>query len=341
MFDQLEEAEFTDDTSEYTRPANKNWLVFAAFFIILLNVFAAASLYLVSYLQTPPDNFPVNQPIVIEPGSSTKEIVELMKSENLTQSKYALYLYLRLKHENDSLKADTYIFTEPLAINKLAERLIAGDPGSNLIKFTHIEGESLEKLAERAQKTLNNFSAVKFLELTKNHEGRLFPETYLIPADFTEQEMFDLLSTTFNKKIEFLKKQIEKSDFSLDEIIILASIIEREANSTESMQIVSGILQNRLKIGMALQVDASLEYALDKPLSQLKAEDLEIDSPYNTYLNAGLPPTPIGNPGLVAIEAVLNPTKTNNMFYITGYDGNFYYAKTFEEHKQNIARYLR
>lgn len=341
MTDYQDDEEYVADTREYTRPANKNWLVFAAFSIIMLNVFAAASMYLVSYLQTPPDNFPLNKPVVIEPGSSTREIVALMKSEGLTQSEYALYLYLRLKHKNDSLKAGTYIFKESLSLDKLADKLIVGDHDSNLIKFTHIEGEPLEKLAVRAEKTLTNFSAVKFSELANNHEGRLFPETYLIPIDFTEEDLFELLSNTFNEKIAHLKEQITASDFSLDEIIILSSIIEREANSPESMRLVSGILQNRLKIGMALQVDASLEYALDKPLSQLSAEDLKIDSPYNTYLNAGLPPTPIGNPGLTAIEAVLNPTKTDNMFYITGYDGNFYYSKTFEEHKRNVARYLR
>jgi UPF0755 protein len=92
---------------------------------------------------------------------------------------------------------------------------------------------------------------------------------------------------------------------------------------------------------MPLQVDASIEYVLDKPLSELQPEDLKIESPYNTYLNIGLPPTPIGNPGLVAIEAILRPIKTEYMFYITGTDGNFYYAKDFAEHRQNIAKYLR
>ena len=107
------------------------------------------------------------------------------------------------------------------------------------------------------------------------------------------------------------------------------------------MKIVAGILDSRLVLGMPLQVDATMEYVLDKPLSQLEPEDLEIDSPYNTYLNSGLPPTPIGNPGLAAIRAVLEPLPTDYLFYITDENGDFYYAKNFEEHKQNIARYLQ
>jgi UPF0755 protein len=107
------------------------------------------------------------------------------------------------------------------------------------------------------------------------------------------------------------------------------------------MKMVSGILQNRLSIGMALQTDASIEYVLDKPLSELSAEDLDLDTPYNTYMYPGLVPTPIGNPGLLAIDAVLNPTPSDFFYYITGNDGNFYYAETFEEHKQNIYKYLQ
>jgi len=96
-----------------------------------------------------------------------------------------------------------------------------------------------------------------------------------------------------------------------------------------------------LQIGMALQADASIEYELDKPLSELTAADLELESPYNTYLNPGLTPTPIGNPGLQSIKAVLEPTESNYFYYITDENGTFHYAKTFEEHKLNVQKYLR
>ena len=122
---------------------------------------------------------------------------------------------------------------------------------------------------------------------------------------------------------------------------MLASIIEREANDAESMGLVSGILHNRLEIGMALQVDASVAYGLGKPGTDLTRADWEIDGPYNTYTNAGLPPGPIANPGRIAIRAALNPTPSAYRYYITGQDGNFYYAKTLDKHNLNVAKYLR
>ena len=138
-----------------------------------------------------------------------------------------------------------------------------------------------------------------------------------------------------------LDRQIQASKLSIDEILILASIIEREANTEESQKMISGIFQNRLAINMPLQADASIEYVLDKPLNELTPRDLEIDSPYNTYLNLGLPPTPIGNPGMEAIDAVLNPTKSDYYYYITDENGDFYYAKSYAEHLRNIEQYLR
>jgi UPF0755 protein len=107
------------------------------------------------------------------------------------------------------------------------------------------------------------------------------------------------------------------------------------------MRLVSGILQNRLTENLPLQVDATFEYILGKTSAELTLDDLKMESPYNTYTNLGLPPTPIANPGLVAINAVLNPTPSDYFYYLTGSDGNFYYAKDFETHKKNKARYLR
>jgi UPF0755 protein len=151
---------------------------------------------------------------------------------------------------------------------------------------------------------------------------------------------------TYTQTTQPLREQIAASSLTENEMLILASILEREANSPESMSIVSGILQNRLAIGMPLQADATIEYVLDTPLGelppgQLAAKLRELDSPYNTYLYLGLPPTPIGNPGLTAITAVLNPRETPYFYYVTGNDGKFYYAESYNEHLRNIDRYLR
>jgi UPF0755 protein len=149
------------------------------------------------------------------------------------------------------------------------------------------------------------------------------------------------MQNTYEERLTPLREQIATSGYTEKEIITLASIIEREANSETSMRMVSGVLHNRLSIDMALQVDAVFEYAIGRGSAELTESDLLLDSPYNTYTRAGFPPTPIGNPGMVAILAALNPIQHNYLYYLTGTDGEFYYAETFDRHRQNKARYLR
>ena len=214
-------------------------------------------------------------------------------------------------------------------------------PGRLAANIRALDPLRVEPLAAKAARTFVDFDTATFLRLSIPEEGKLFPDTYFVPRDYTALELFTLLRNTFDTQTKDLESAILAHPLTLEEIVTLASLIEREANSSTSMRMVSGILQNRLKIGMALQADASMEYVLEKPLSELTPEDLKIDSPYNTYLYPGLPPTAISNPGLKAITAVLEPTRSNYLFYITGNDGQFYYAEDFDEHRINIARYLR
>jgi UPF0755 protein len=288
-----------------------------------------------------PDNFPIDTPIVIKSGTSISAITKQMQKAGFVKSDLLLYVVLLSKYKPENVKASTYYFDTPLSVYEVADALVRGDFDSDLVSFIHIEGERSSEIARNAAAQLSDFNELEFLNLASTSEGKLFPETYRIPTDFTEVELYDLMVTTYEKNIAPLREQFKLVDLTEDEIITMASIIEREANSIESMKMVSGILQNRLRIGMGLQVDASMEYVLDKPLKELTAEDLKMDSPYNTYLYRGLTPTPIGNPGLDAIKAVLQPTQSDNMFYITGDDGNFYYAKDFDEHRLNIAKHLR
>lgn len=336
------EENFIDSYAEDqpTEP-KRNWgrILFILFVLTSFLAICAYSAFL--YVTSTPSSFPVDMEIQIEPGTSTKEAAQIFKDAGVVHSKLALLVQLRLKHPNDSVKASTYIFEEPLSLAQVAEVLVVGDNTSNLIRITHREGESNRELSRVADAALSDFDASVFLSLADYVEGKLFPETYFVPPTYTAEDLFVLLTETFATKLAPLQAEINAHPLTLDEIIILASILEREANSLESKKLVSGILQTRLGIGMALQVDASMEYVLDKPLKELTAEDLKMESPYNTYLNPGLPPTPIGNPGLEAIEAVLRPTPSNYLFYITGDDGNFYYAEDFEAHKLNVARHLR
>lgn len=310
--------------------------------ILIISILALLAFFYASrFVQTPPENFPINKPIVIEKGTGLRAAVKQMRNEGVIRSEMALFFYMLSVHRDESIKAGTYIFTQPINLHDLSFELIQGNNVNNLIRFTHTEGETVAKIAARAKETIKDFDADRFLAFALPTEGKLFPETYLIPENYPADELYVLMRNKFDEEIKLLETKITDSELSLDEIIILASIIEREANTSESKHLVSGILQNRLASDMYLQVDASLEYILDKPLSELTPEDLKIDSLYNTYLYKGLPPTPIGNPGLESIMAVLEPTSSDYLFYITGTDGEFYYAKNFEEHKMNVAKYLR
>ncbi len=311
------------------------------FLIIFLALILLGGYVYLQSLSQAPTNFPSNTPIEVVPGTSISTITKQFKQAGVVRSDLLLYFVLLTSYKPEDVKASTYIFTDPQDVYAVAETLIKGDFDSLLIPFIHREGEPVNEIATNASSELTNFSAEEFIMHASTSEGFLFPETYRIPKTYTPLELFTLMTETYEEKVSPLRDLMKAQSLKEKDVIILASIIEREANSTTSMKLVSGILQNRLALAMALQVDASMEYILEKPLKELTAEDLKIDTPYNTYLYRGLPPTAIGNPGLDAIMAVLEPTVSEYMFYITGTDGEFYYAKNFDEHRQNINQYLR
>jgi UPF0755 protein len=289
----------------------------------------------------PTENFPVGTEVVIEIGLTTAEITTKLYDQGVIRSPLLFQLVLTFLHDPRDVKASTYIFAEPLTTRAVAERLMLGDYGNDLVRFIHYEGEPRREIARRASQVLRDFNPDEFMTASAGLEGKLFPDTYLLPKNFTARELIELLSSTYENRVGPLRPAIADSGLTEDEVITLASILEREANTPQSKGLVAGIFLRRLEIGMPLQADASIEYVLDKPLSELTAADLDKPSPYNTYLNTGLPPTPIGNPGLTAIQAVLEPTPSPYLFYLTGNDGEFYYATTYEEHQRNINRYLR
>lgn len=328
-----------DDQEEDTDlPKQKKfWLlaVFACIFCIAISICFNHMLF--ESLNFPEDG----KILLIENGMSVEQIANKTKNEGIVRSSFVLYALLTFIYDPTNIYAGNYRFEKPLSVFEVASKLASNDIDSELLKVTVPEGVTRKQIAQIASAKIQNFDTNAFLELTRNNEGYLFPDTYFISPDFTAEKLVTLLTETFGLKIAKYREQMLQSKFTEYEILILASILEREANSLESMKMVSGILQNRLDIGMALQTDASIEYVLDKELSELTPEDLKIDTPYNTYLYPGLPPTPIGNAGLQAIDAVLNPTVTDYFYYITDSDGEFHYAKTFEEHKRNIAKHLR
>lgn len=273
-------------------------------------------------------------------GVSGQEIAAQLETANVVRSGSALFLVLTLFYEPRAIEAGVYRFAHTPHILAVARTLAAG-PQTPLVRLTFPEGLAVRDYAEIAAAKLSDFNRDVFIEAATPHEGFLFPDTYFVPPDFTARELLTLMREEFDTVVPPLVQEATNTPYSLPEIVTLASILEREANSKESMRLVSGILQARLDAGMLLQADATIEYVLDKPLRELTPADLERDTPYNTYRSRGLPPTPIGNPGLTAIRAVLSPAESPYLFYLTAPDGTFYYARTYETHKENIRKYLQ
>ena len=314
--------------------------IFVVFFIIVVILGFSIGIFWTLLLQ-PPHNFPVNEIIVVEPGG-LRTVAETLQEANVIRSAWAFILLSRITFEQTPVQAGSYLFANAITANEVMEQLQSGENGAKVYRLVFPEGRTVSHLAERLHDLLPDFDQATFLELALPLEGMLFPETYFIAPDATPDSIVELLKNTFTQRVtNGRSEEIANHHLSEYEIITLASIIEREANTPESKQMVAGILQNRLTINMPLQADASIEYVLDKPLSELTSTDLEIDSPYNTYLNRGLPPTPINNPGLAAIDAVLQPADTEYLFYITAPDGTFHFAYDFDQHRLNIQRYLR
>ncbi len=281
------------------------------------------------------------QTISIPKGSSVRAATNSVEKQHIVRSSRLLELYISILSGNKVVSGD-YLFEHPTSLAKVAHRITKGQYGESQIRITIPEGSTAKDIARIADAALPNFDPAVFLELTTTKEGFLFPDTYFFFPSVTEAEIVQKLERNFDAQIEDFESDIKKSPHTLLEIITMASIIERETSSNVTEQAtVSGILWKRIAKGMPLQVDAPFWYLLGKGSSDLTIGDLKIDSRYNTYRNKGLPPGPIGNPGLASIKAALHPIASSYLYYLHDKDGIVHYATTFEEHKKNKQQYLQ
>ncbi len=210
---------------------------------------------------------------------------------------------------------------------------------------TTLEGWRSEEIANKLSRELN-FPESEFMRYAK--EGYMFPDTYLIPRTASPAAVAELFLDTFNQKVTSqMRADAKKSGLTFDQIIILSSIVEREGRTDDDRPVIAGILLKRLKAVWSLQADATLQYILGYQADQktwwkkgVDGRDKLIRSPYNTYANSGLPPAPIANPGLASIQAVIYPSDSPYWFYLHDTKGGVHYARTIEEHNENIAKYL-
>ncbi len=285
-----------------------------------------------------PRDFAGGQIVMIEKGESIKSVSRDLKEKNIIKSSSLFNLYIQISRKS-TIGSGEYLFSEPQNVFAVAKRIKNSNYGLPTTVVTLTEGMTNAEMAQEIKNRISNFIAEEFKQKTNALEGYLFPDTYKFNSNVTADEVIEVLRKNFNKKINSISDNIQKSKYNLEQIIIMASIVEKEATA-DSRQEIANILWKRFELGMPLQVDAPFVYSIGKGTDQLTIDDLKSDSLYNTYNKIGLTPTAIGNPGIESINAAANPTETNNLYFLTGRDGKMYYAKSFEGHKQNRALYL-
>lgn len=292
---------------------------------------------------------------VIKKGDGNVEIANRLKEEGLISGKAYFYYYLRSRQLSEKIFPGEYELSGNLTIPEIAAIItLARDKN---VKITFPEGWTTKQMAQRL--AVNGFSQDDFLKIAsypadirsnydflrdeeiKTLEGYLFPDTYFFSRDEDANSIIKKMLGIFNTKITpQMKEDALKNGRSLNKIIIMASIIEGEVRSDEDRKVVSGIFWNRLGNGQPLQSCATLAYVTGEKKRQYSEADTRVVSPFNTYLNKGLPPEPISNPGLSAIKAALYPAKTDfNYFLSDPESGKTIFAKTYEEHLANKIKY--
>ncbi|MBI4100562.1 endolytic transglycosylase MltG [Candidatus Microgenomates bacterium] len=280
---------------------------------------------------------------VVKKGENVNEVARNLEDEDLIRSKVAFFLFVKKEGAEKNIQAGTFRLSPSMSLPTILEKL---SHGTLDIWITTIEGWRNEEIASLVEKELDIPSA-NFLKEAKS--GYMFPDTYAVPKEASSGAVTKIMLDNFNKKFDQnLKDAVRQEGLTEEQAIVLASIVEREVWDDTDRPIVAGILLNRLKQGMPLQTDATVQYALGYQSEEktwwkksLTLDDLKVSSPYNTYLNAGLPPAPISNPGLAAIQAVAYPAKSDYLYYISDLNGQTHYAKTLDEHNENVRKYLR
>ncbi len=318
-----------------------------AVLVIIVNVLLFLGVVgFVSYQLSPVSNSQTEQTIIIPKGASVSSIGAQLKQKGLIKSPYAFRFVVWKNQLQTSIQAGTFKVKPSQSVEEIA---LALTKGTDDIWITLVEGWRNEEIAEELAKTFGpEFDTKKFLELAKEKQGYLFPNTYLFPKLSTPELIIATLTKTFEKQFGMEDEQVlDQQKRTMQDAVIMASLVEREARQPETMRMVAGILWKRLDAGWPLQVDATLQYAkgYDKKnktwWSVPFGIDKSIKSVYNTYAHPGLPPAPICNPGLNALKAVANPKESPYWYYITDDNGVMHYAETLSEHNANVKKYLQ
>jgi UPF0755 protein len=279
--------------------------------------------------------------IDIEKGQGVLSVAHELEEKGVVRSARITANIMVYLNAEKKIKAGMYLFKRPESAFRIAQKVVQGDFGYIPIKLTVPEGTNYRQLATLISEKFPYMATSTLERELKPLEGYLFPDTYFFAPEARDVDIIEKMKDTFEKKINTYIPQIQSSGRSVQEVLIFASILEEEVRTKEDRGLVADLLFRRIEKGMSLQVDATLGYVTGKGSAELRTKDLKTDNPYNTYTRKGLPPTPISNPGLDTIEAVLNPLPNEYLFYLSDKNGITHFAKTYKEHLKNKYLYLK
>lgn len=299
----------------------------------------------------------------IEPGESLKSVLTQLEENGLVGNAQWRYLYMRFEQPDYIYKAGDYHIEQGTTLEQALQKFESGDVLDQSFKVTIPEGWTVKQILTRfSEQNVGDEETFRKLLFDPDYyeekrleypflppladnikspfEGYLFPETYHFPDDVSEEEVIEEMLGQTQRVLDKLKAEYPTIDENPHELFTLASIIEKETTVEEERPRVAGVFFNRLEKDWKLESDATVQYVLDKRRDRLLYEDLEVQDPYNTYRNKGLPPGPIASPGLTSLTAVLAPEQNDFLFFVTKKDGSqaHYFARTFAEHKENRAK---
>ena len=325
--------------------------VISIIFVVSISVFI--------FTQIGPYNKNNTEGIVVEipQGSTTNTISDILYKNNLIKNKAMFKISVKLSNKAQQFKAGKYLFNQTYSNKQIINDLSLGKIYNDGIKITIPEGstsreivsilvdkklgneDSYEALISNPKEFYNDFKFLEEDDIT-SLEGFLYPSTYYFDENSSEKEVLSTMLSQFNKVYtNKLRDRQKELNMTTEQVLNLASIVEKEAILDKDRPIIASVFYNRLEIGMPLQSDATIQYIFKERKKIVTYKDLEIDSPYNSYKNKGLPPTPISNPGIESIKATLYPEKTDYLYFVAKMDGGNNYSKNYEDHLKYVKEY--
>lgn len=286
----------------------------------------------------PNDNTP--RIFIVERGQGIREITKNLKDQGLIRDPVVFFLLTKKLGLDKKIEAGDFRFYRSMSASEIANGLTHGTLD---IWITIPEGNRASEIAGILEERIPTYEE-SWADGLEAEEGFLFPDTYLIPKDADIDLIISIFKNNFEVKYNTLTNP--KNNLTMEEVVTIASLVEREAKFDHDRPLVASVIINRLNIGMKLDIDATIQYALGFQENEnrwwkesLTSSDKTYDSLYNTYIYAGLPPGPIANPGLASLQAVINPATTNYLYYISDSEGNNHYTQTYEQHLNNIEKF--